>query len=349
MNRRYVRILPLALALTAAIGCSDDDKGPTDPIDTGFSEGTVEDNGTFVTSLDASSYDDFVGFSFADRSIQHDVATIVGSSWDIAFRREDVTMDLTSSTTKGARLAGMEFSQVDAGDVPPAESQSWQGGGVAYAIDDWYSYTTGTLVLTKNVYSMTDASGSHWVKFRIDDVVGATGQNNMGSVDITYFYQATAGSLVLDGEVQTATIEVGEGTGYFDFSTGTQVTPGDPSTSLDWDIAFSRFALFVNGGVSGSGSCAAFYAYTELAQDPTDIEAFMAQPEFAQTFTDTYGSAMSEWYVYNGATHELTPKDEVYLIKVGEAVYKLKIESYYGDVGGQPAAAHYRLRWAPVE
>ena len=349
MNRTLTLVLPLALALalTASIGCSDDKKSPTDQGDPGFTEGTVEDNGTFVTSLDASSYDEFVGFSFGDRMIHHDVATALGASGDVAFRREDITMDLNSTTTKGARLAGMEFSAVGPDDVPPAEDHSWEGGGVAYAIDDWYTYANQAITLTQYVYSITDASGEHWVKFRIDTIEPG-GPTDMGTVGISFFFQDEPGALALDGEIRTASIVVGQGTGYFDFSTGEQVTPADPSTSLDWDIAFSQFALFLNGGVSGSGSATAFYAYTEL-DDPTAIEAFLAQPEFAQTFTDTYGSAMSEWYIYNGATHELSPKDEIYLIKVGDIVYKVELESYYGDVGGQPASAHYSFRWTVVE
>ena len=344
MNRRLMLTLPALVALAAFVGCSDDDDKGTNPGDTGFTEGTVADGSAFVTSIDGSSYDDFNGFTFATSTISHGV-DVDGSGWDIAFRREDIT---SSSSAQGARLSGMEFGDVGSSDVPADGDQAWQNGGVAYAIDDWYSYSTGNLAMTHYVYSMMDASGEHWVKFRIDNVVGATGQNNMGSVEISYFYQATASSLDLDGTVQTATIVVDDGTGYFDFSTGTQVTPADPANSMDWDIAFSRFTLSLNGGASGGGECAAFYAYTEL-NDPTAIEDFTAQPEFAQTFPDTYGSALSEWYNYNGATHELSPKDEVYLIKSGGKVYKVALESYYGDVDGQPVSALYQFRWEEVQ
>lgn len=346
MMRKLMLTLPLTCALAAGIGCSDDDD-PTAPDPTGFAEGTVEDAGTFVTSLDASDQEAFVGFAFAGRTITHDV-DVEGGTWDLAFRREDVAMNPANPSLRGARLAGAEFAEVDAADIPAENDQAWQSGGVAYAIDDWYTYANQQVTMTQNVYSLLDASGQHWVKFRIDAVVGATGQGSMGRVDITYFYQPMAGSLALDGEVQTASIEVGTGTGYFDFSSGSQVQPMNPESSLEWDIAFSRFTLAINGGASGSGACAAFYAYTELT-DPTDIEGFVAQPEFAQTFPDAYGSALSEWYDYNGATHELTPKDAVYLVRTATAVYKLAIESYYGDVDGQPASAHYRFRWDELE
>ncbi|MEZ4648009.1 MAG: HmuY family protein [Candidatus Eisenbacteria bacterium] len=345
MNRKLMLTLPALVALAAFVGCSDDDDKVTDPPVTGFTEGTVADGSVFVTSIDGSNYDDFSGFSFANSTITHAI-DVAETSWDLAFRREDIT---SSSAVEGARLSGMEFGNVGPSDVPGDSDQAWQSGGIAYAIDDWYSYADQMVTMTKYVYSMKDASGEHWVKFRVDAVVGATGPGNMGSVEISYFYQDTANSLDLDGTIQTATIVVGDGTGFFDFSTGQQVTPANPSSSNDWDIAFNRFTLSLNGGASGNGECAAFYAYTELPTDPTAIEDFLAQPEFAQTFPDTYGSALSEWYNYNGATHELTPKDEVYLIKSGGKVYKVELESYYGDVDGQPVSALYRFRWAEVQ
>ncbi len=348
MLKKLLFILPLTFALAAGIGCSDDDDDPTGPGDVGFVEGTIEAGGAYVTSINASDSDEFVGFAFADREITSDVEVEGGAGWDIAFRREDIAMNPAAPSLRGARLAGAEFAEVDAADVPAENSQAWQGGGVAYAIDDWYSYANQQIAMTRNVYSLLDASGQHWVKFRVDAVVGATGQNNMGTVEISYFYQSTAGSLVLDGEIQTASIVVADGTGYFDFSAGQQVTPSTPGTSLDWDIAFSHFTLALNGGASGSGAATAFFAHTEL-DDPTDLAAFAAQPEFAQTFPDTYGSALSEWYDYNGATHELSPKDAVYLVRTADAVYKVELESYYGDVGGQPASAHYRFRWDEIE
>ena len=95
---------------------------------------------------------------------------------------------------------------------------------------------------------------------------------------------------------------------------------------------------------SGSGSCAAFPAFGELT-DSTDIDAFTAQPAGAPMFPDIPSSALTEWYSYNGQTHQLTSKSDVYLIVTGGSVYKMRIESYYANISGTPASGHYTFVW----
>lgn len=345
--------LPLVLVLALAAGCSDDDDdGPTAPDPTGFSEGTVEAGGAFVTSLDASGDATFVGFSFADRTITRDLG-VTGGAWDVAFQRVAIKLNGGASgggEVEGTSLGAVDFASVGAEDVPAEDSEDWQSDSIDYFLDNWYEYDfmTHQVTLTRNVYSMRDASGEHWVKFRVDAIEGATGPGSMGTVTLSYFFQQDAGSTDLSGAVQTAEIEVGNGAGYFDFSSGTQVTPADPAASLEWDIVLSNFTLGLNSGPNGSGECAAFWAFTEL-DDPTDIEGFTAQPTGAPVFTDIPGSVLTDWYDYNGQTHEISSKDAVYLIQTGGRVYKMQIQSYYGDVDGQPASAHYSFRWDEIE
>ena len=53
---------------------------------------------------------------------------------------------------------------------------------------------------------------------------------------MTYFYQSTANSKDLSGATTEIAISVGAEHAYFDFSTGTEVSPIDPTNSLNWDI-----------------------------------------------------------------------------------------------------------------
>ncbi|MFZ5501215.1 MAG: HmuY family protein, partial [Candidatus Micrarchaeota archaeon] len=89
---------------------------------------------------------------------------------------------------------------------------------------------------------------------------------------------------------------------------------------------------------------AAFYAWGELT-DPTDLEGFTAQPGDAPLFPDVPSSVMTDWYNYNGMTHQLTSKSHVYLLKTGGAVYKMRIESYYKNMGGVPTSGYYSFVW----
>jgi hypothetical protein len=195
---------------------------------------------------------------------------------------------------------------------------------------------------------MLDAEGDNYVKFQIDSLVGAGAPPNMGTVYLTYFYQATPNSTDLSGSTMTGMVTAGMGTGYFDFSSGQAVIPADPSNSTEWDLAFSAYSVVQNSGPSGTGDCAAFPAYSEL-NDPSNIDEFAAQPDGAPLFADIPSSALTDWYTYTGPPlHQLLSNDDVYLIRTGGTVYKLQVETYYANIGGVPSSGWYTFIWAEL-
>ena len=348
------RFLALAtvLVFTVVIGCSDDDNpaGPTNNPPSNTATSTWIDSGFWRTALNASSYDNFMGFSFATKdTTMSGLAKVTATGWDIAFRREAVKLNGGSSTSNGGDAEGADLGAVAFADVTMADTAgvSWMDDAIEYFINDWYNYnpTTHELTPNRNVYSMVDAEGDNYVKFRIDSLVGAGMPPDMGTVHITYYYQPTADSRDLSGTSSTAVIPVEMGTGYFDFSTGSVTTPATPASSTDWDIAFAAYDVKQNSGPNGSGNCRAFYAYTELV-DPTDIDEFTTQPSDAPMFEDIPSSALTDWYNYTGPPlHQLLSHEHVYLIRTEGKVYKLKIESYYANVGGVPTSGWYTFIW----
>lgn len=348
--KRYMFLVPVLGMLFAASGCSDDDKDPTGPGDDQNTATTTWDAaaGYWRTVLDASDYDSYKGYSFVDRDTVSAPGKAAG--WDIALRREVVKLNGGTSGSgafEGADLGAVDFATVTEASAAGAD---WAPDGVQYFIGDWYDYNPQTheLTLNRNVYSMLDASGAHYVKFRVDSLSGDLGMGRMGNVHLTYFYQEIANDRRLGGETESAVLQVGGGTGYFDFSTGQPVTPADPRNSLDWDISFNNFNLAQNSGPNGIGECAAFPAYTELAEDgldPTDIDAFTQQPPGAPLFQDIPGSVMTDWYTYNPQTHQLASNGHVYLLRSGDRLYKMKIVTYYANVGGQPKSGVYTFVW----
>src|SRR5262245_57053426 len=59
-------------------------------------------------------------------------------------------------------------------------------------------------------------------------------------------------------------------------------------------------------------------------------------------------SAFGEWYDYDVATHILSPKLQVYVVRTRSgSLVKLQIETYYGDDAGLESAL-YRVVWAPL-
>jgi len=332
------------------VGCSDDDN-PTSPKPSPTSPSMAtttwdQAGGYWTTVLNATSDEEYIKYSFATRD------NTSGADWDIAFERVAIKLNGGASSEGGGAAVGADLGAVDFDAVTIADTagQSWESDEIDYLIDEWYVYNPNThqLDMSGYVYSMVDAEGDNYVKFRIDSLVGAGMPPNMGTVWITYYYQPTANSRDLSGATTTAAISVGAGTGYFDFSSGTAVTPATPANSTAWDLGFSSYEVFQNSGPKGSGSCAAFPAHTELV-DPTDIAGFAAQPAGAPMFTDIPSSVLLDWYQYTGAPlHQILSHEHVYLIKEGTNVYKLIIDSYYQNVQGTPTSGWYTFRWVKL-
>lgn len=346
----------VAVSLLIGAGCSDNSTptGNTGPAPTGTTQWSSSEN-LFRATVDGSSYTDYMYYSFTTKdTLTTGVPKVVsGTNWDIAFRRTEIKLN-GGASSGGGTVVGMQMDSgkaISACVAADTSGKSWTSDNIDYAVDQWYSYNTTThqLDMTKWVYSMVDAGGHNYLKFRIDSIVGAGMPPSMGTVWITYYYNPTVDDKALNGSTSTASINVGSGTGYFDFSAATQVTPSS-ATSTDWDIAFSNYNCMLNSGPNGAGACAAFDAFTELT-DKTDIAAFTAQPTapmFPDQFSSVFNHGSTTWYNYNPTTHVISSKGFVYIIKSQDKLYKLTIEGYYANVGGTPASAHYTFTWNAI-
>jgi len=343
------------IPVLAIVGCSDDDEGvlSPEPAPDNTATSTWNEAGDFWTSrVDASDYDNFMGFSFATQDTTlSGVPKVMATGWDIAFKRDAVKLNGGASSNNSGDVEGADLGEVDFADVTIADTAgvTWSSDAIDFFINDWYDYNTQTHQLTANgnVWSMVDAEGDNYIKFRIDSMVGAAMPPDMGTVYMTYFYQATPDSRDLSGATSEAVIPVGAVKTYFDFSSGSTVTPVDPMSSTDWDIAFYAYDIYQNSGPNGSGNCAAFPAYGELAI-ATDIDGYTAQPQ-APMFEDIFASVLTDWYNYTGPpAHQLLSKEHVYLIRTGGSVYKLEIISYYANVGGVPTSGWYTFDWVEL-
>jgi len=131
----------------------------------------------------------------------------------------------------------------------------------------------------------------------------------------------------------------------------------DAEGEADWDIAFSRFRLRTNGGVTGPGGVQVAALEGESFEDVTRApdEGFAADREDStgeggDTDGDpdnAFNSGEEDWYGYNVMTHELSPKDVTYVIASSEQrFYKFRIEDYY-DSAGTPAKL--KFKWDEIE
>jgi len=144
---------------------------------------------------------------------------------------------------------------------------------------------------------------------------------------------------------------------YLDLSTKEEKTPNNPMASQGWDLAFQRFDITLNGGVSGSGGVEV------LAIQGADFDALTVAPAtgYASDLADGtdegndpdlfFQSQSGNWYDYNSETHVLTPKDKTYVVHSVEGdYYKFRILGYY-DMAG--TSGHLSFQWglldAPAE
>lgn len=349
----------LLLALTALLlmiaGCSNDENGPTGSVPQNTAVSTWVPSGQMWRSVvDGSSHDHYTGFSFTTNdTVTAGLPKVMAGIWDIAFQRDAVKLNGGASSDNGGDVVAMDLGAVDFDAVTIADTagKSWTADQILYYINDWYDYNPVTHQLTanRNVWSMIDAEGDNYVKFQVDSMVGAGMPPDMGTVYLKYFYQSTAGSTNLSGTGVEVAIPVNSARTYFDFSSGSVVSPGIPDNSTDWDIFFYSYEIGQNGGINGSGDCGAFPAFGELAdqgEDPFDFDAFVAQPAGAPMFPDIANSVLTDWYNYTGPpSHQLLSKNHVYLLQTAGEVYKLQIESYYSDVSGVPTSGWYTFVW----
>ncbi|MGH1345057.1 MAG: HmuY family protein [Nannocystales bacterium] len=130
---------------------------------------------------------------------------------------------------------------------------------------------------------------------------------------------------------------------YFDLETGAEVEVDDPAEDAQWDLAFRRFHIATNGGVSGAaGSEVALVseAFDDVAGIP-DTGFVVDEPDGDDDNEDP-DYAFRDWYDYNFMTHVLTPHAQTYVVVTGSGnAFKVALENYYDEAGtsGFPAVA----------
>lgn len=136
---------------------------------------------------------------------------------------------------------------------------------------------------------------------------------------------------------------------YLDLDARKEVTAADPG----WDLAFRRFNIMLNGGVSGSGN-------VDLAIDDVGGIEGLTQAPSGPWYTDqadgddedtlpdlAFTSASEGWFDYEVATHVLTPKDRVYFVRsTAGASFKLQITDYYNEAR---TPGWFEILWGSVE
>lgn len=141
---------------------------------------------------------------------------------------------------------------------------------------------------------------------------------------------------------------------YLDLDTGLAVVRSDPERGRSWDLAFRRYVILSNGGVSGEGGVLVarvvgrdFAAIAEAPEDGWIADAPDGPDDRDEDNDSAFTNGLDDWYLYESSSHALTPRsDVVYVVRSTERrFYKLRIVGYY-DAFGTPG--FLRFQWAPV-
>lgn len=170
------------------------------------------------------------------------------------------------------------------------------------------------------------------------------------------------------GDVTTATIDAtagGSGASaenpyiYLDLVAGQRVEVSDveAAASTTWHVALKRASVKLNGGDSGPGQVAAARVSAGSLAEVTAAPATLASDDWASddcALVATPGgepaTVMGDWYDYDPSTHQVSPKAEVWVIRLGAdgPLRKLRIVTYYGDAANPMRGAYYRVEWAAL-
>jgi hypothetical protein len=225
--------------------------------------------------------------------------------------------DVTAMTADG-ELA--DFEAVTSSDIPAATS--FEQERLQTAIAGWYGGEgAGATAESGITWLVRLQDGTSFAKLRVLSLLGPTAEH-AGQVELEYALQTTAESAFLPA--QTVTLDA-SAPSRVDLNTGS-TSPSD----ADWDLSVEGFTIRLNSGVTGSGQAGAtpsadpFEAITTAAVDSRAYQV--------DGFAGVFGS--HPWYKYNlTGENVIHPTFDVYLVKRGDAVYKIQLIDYYSAAG----------------
>ena len=349
-----MRFALVPVVLVALAACEGDSNGPTPPDEAG------------EITVDASSTTGFAYVSLEDGEVVTVTDPATSTAWDIALRRFEVRLNGGVSGGKGvvgynlrnheadtpeAILAltpentEAEFEAVGEADIP-ATVDFLTDGLVENGLG-WLSFgPTGPAANPGAAWKVQTAGGNYAVVRATGLTIGGTDPQSaeLESVDLEWRYQPAGGAL---GAVQTATIDLTSGNTAIDLATGAGVTPA----GCNWDLQAGAldFSLTLNAACT-AGSYPIDQAVTSLdeitdASDASEYGPFLAGRVGAVPFTPSLDDGAGPFLYNLAGDNRLSPTFNIYLIKVGDAVYKVQLTGYYSDTG---ASGHPTIRYARI-
>lgn len=269
--------------------------------------------------------------------------------WDVSFLRDTIAANQGKKTA----IADKQEEYYEADGLTPASNGgvfssatnvtelpslldatailgSWIPFGVKSAIDGSWYISGHPLLPSSQEYILRSAGGNSFAKFAVDTI-----NFTAGKYEIAFkFYVQGVG----ESQFSTSSVvwNVTSGTeACYDFDSAASVSCSDTT----WDIKFgntNKLPLYINGGVSGSGSAGVYKMASTDTYNSGSFDGVSGLPSQAYT-KDTPAGAFSDysWYAYdplNDGMHQLYPNYRVYAIDTNTPASTIE--------GGWYAATH---------
>lgn len=312
------------------------------------------------SSVDAMDAEAWVYVSLREGGIEVEVSDPASDTrWDLGFRRSNIRVNGGASGAGNGAVAlvrNTTFTEIDQApaadwhtDEPAMETgedgSPVMNDGVDFAFTraygeeiptGWYSYDPSTHVLTPQevVWVLRTPDNGYFALGIVDwyDEAGTSGLWTLNWKAVLPPTQDSRPGFEIDASSREAPV-------YVDLAAKSLTTGGPDSTS--WDLAFSRTTIRTNSGVSGPGfggarETAPGTDFASASTSPTsgfEIDAELPVPGPPGSGTSPGNPVLADWFDYDPATHEVSPKATWFLVRGAKGeTYKLRINSWEDGV-----------------
>lgn len=353
-------LLPAAAVLALALaGCEGESTAP--PIDTTPGE----------LVIDASSSTGFTYFSFSTGGTVTVTNPATDTNWDLAFRRFEIRTNSGVAGPKGVTAFNLAeaspptaqqvigrtaenqlpaFVAVGAAQVPPAAQ--FRGDDLGPDFTSWFRAVSTSLIVAnpQAVWKVRLAGGRGFAVVRVDsiNVTGVASTPSLNYLRLSYRLQNGA---ALGAEQRVGGAVTNQAPTYYSLATGQVVQPN----GCNWDLrALNGVELQVNSSPGcGTGTfpvdVSQPFASVTRADDAPTYGAFMSRVSgpIPASFDDPKGPFLYNLVPNPNGAPLLFPTYNIYLVRVGNAVYKLQVLDYYSRPEGR--SGFPRIRYARIQ
>lgn len=361
MTRTSVRTA-LALCASAALLAACEGENTTPPTTTAGQ-----------LTIDASSNTAYQYFSFATDTLVAVGDPLTSSAWDLAFRRFEVRLNGGLAGPKGVsgyNLANnvsatpaqiiaftpdnqkAAFDAVSQSDIPAAGQFTTET--LAEDLTGWFTQTpTGLVANPGRAWKLRLAGDRGFALIRVERITNESTNpsptDGMAGIKIGFRLQPTSGAL---GAPDSVVVALAPGSSATINLSTKEVSAGVVAADCSWDLRVSRaYELQVNTGTTcGTGTFPLTltddFATLTTAADAPQYAPFISliSGPIPNSFEDPRGPFL--YGIDPANPQRLYPTFNTYLVKVGDAVYKLQLTGYYSATG---TSGHPTIRYARIK